>query len=61
VGLVSILEEVYAARDIDDVEHFSYNQFYVLYVKFMSLVQQPHHLFRLTRTDLRYRYTFSVQ
>jgi hypothetical protein len=32
-----ILDEVYAARDINTVELFSYNQFYVLYVKFMAL------------------------
>ncbi len=37
LNLMYILDEVYAARDINTVELFSYNQFYVLYVKFMAL------------------------
>jgi hypothetical protein len=37
LNLMYILDEVYAARDINTVELFSYNQFYVLYVKFMGL------------------------
>jgi hypothetical protein len=52
VGLVSILEDVHAAGEINAVEHFSYNQFYVLYVKFLSLVQQPQQ-FRLSQSELR--------
>jgi len=48
---VHILEEVHAARDINTVHHFSYNQFYVLYVKFTGLDRDGD--FSLTPSDLK--------
>jgi len=47
---VTVLHDVYDTRDIESVEHFAYNQFYVLYDRFVSLDED--HKFRLTRAEL---------
>jgi Ca2+-binding EF-hand superfamily protein len=48
---MNILNELDERQDIDTAEHFSYNQFYVLYVKFLFLDADQD--FRLTKSDLR--------
>ena len=50
-----MLYDVYEARDIDSVEHFSYSQFYVLYDRFVLLDRRQD--FRLSEADLREFYS----